>query len=202
MRNINRTLSTFIEVSHLEYQVYDFSQQKIIWSSGLGQEVLGYSEQEFFKLSHNFYEALIHPDDLPNIKWMMDKIINSSDGEIIESTSRYKKSDGSYIWVYDRKTIFERGAKGIPSIICTVAEDITGVIKLKNQLKEKIKKVNEISWKNAHLLRGPVATLIGLVSLIDEKDITSEHNKKVFSYVKQTVEKLDLAVLEINGDIN
>jgi len=200
MKNINKTVSTFIDVSHLEYQTYDFFHRKIICSSGLAQQVLGYTEQEFVKLSSNFYEALIHPADLDSIKKTVDKITNSSQGEIIENTSRFKKSDGSFIWIYTRKTVLERDQKGKPSIICTIAEDITEIIILESQLKEKIKQIKDISWKNSHLLRGPVATIIGLVNLIEEKEITSERNIQVFSYVKQTIEKLDSVIHEINED--
>ena len=200
MKNTNKTISTFIDVSHLEYQMYDFFHRKIICSSGLAQNVLGYTEQEFVKLSNNFYETLIHPDDLDTMKKTVDIIINSSQGEIIENTCRFKKSDGSFIWVYTRKTVLERDSNGNPSIICTIAEDITEIIILENKLKEKIKQLNDISWKNSHLLRGPVATIIGLVNLIKESEITSQHNIQIFSYVKQAIEKLDLVIHEINED--
>ncbi|MBK9014367.1 MAG: PAS domain-containing protein [Saprospiraceae bacterium] len=198
MKKISKTISTFIGLSHLEYQTYDFFHRKIICSSGLAQKVLGYTEQEFVKLSNNFYETLIHPDDLDAINETVDKIINSSQGEIIENTSRFKKSDGSYIWVYTRKTVIERDSKGNPTIICTVAEDITEFIVLNEQLKARIKQLNEVSWKNSHLLRAPVAIIIGLVDLIEEKEITSQHNIQVFSYLKQAVEKLDAVIHEIN----
>lgn len=200
MKNIKKTISTFIDVSHIDYHTYDLFQQKIICSSGLAQKVLGYTEQEFEELSKNFCEKLIHPDDLEEKKVAIDKIINSPEGEIIENTSRFRKSDGSYICVYTRKAVIERDSKGNPSVICSIAEDITETRMLEDQLKEKIKQLNHISWKNSHLLRGPVTTIIGLVSLIKEEEITSEHNIKIFSYVKQTIDKLDLVIQEINDD--
>jgi len=76
------------------------------------------------------------------------------------------------------------------------------LIALEHQLEEKIKQLMDISWKNSHLLRGPVATIIGLVNVIEETQITSPHNLQIFSYMKQTIEKLDLVIHSINEDSN
>ncbi len=200
MKKMDKTLATFIDISHLEYQTYDLLHRKLICSSGFAEKVLGYTKKEFEKLSNNFYQALIHPDDIDRRKEEVEKIINSRLGEVIENTSRFKKSDDSYIWVHTRKTVLERDKKGTPLTICTVAEDITEIIFLENELKEKIKQLYNISWKNSHLLRAPVSTIIGLVNLIEEKEITSQHNIQIFKYVKQTIEKLDMVIHEINED--
>jgi len=47
-------------------------------------------------------------------------------------------------------------------------------------------------------LRNPVASIIGLINLIEEKNITSEHNLEVFGYLKQTIGKLDEIIRDIN----
>lgn len=202
MRNLKKTISTFIDISHIEYQTYDVVHGKMTCSSGLAHKVLGYTEQEMVKLSHNFYESLIHPDDLGASKKTIEKIIKSSSGEIIENTSRFKKSDGSYLWIYTRQSVVERDKNGNPLTIITIAEDITEFIKLENQLKDKIEQLYVISWKNSHLLRDPVASIIGLVNSIEEKEISSQHNLQVFKYMKQTLEKLDLVIHQINEDAN
>jgi PAS domain S-box-containing protein len=67
----------------------------------------------------------------------VDKIIHSSKGEIIEMTARYRRSDGNYVWIYTRKLVTKRNKKGEPHTITTVAEDITEVVKLQDQLREK-----------------------------------------------------------------
>jgi signal transduction histidine kinase len=48
-------------------------------------------------------------------------------------------------------------------------------------------------------LRNPVASIIGLVSLIEEHDdITSEHSRQILHFLKEAIIKLDHVIHEIN----
>jgi PAS domain S-box-containing protein len=198
MKNGDKFLKSLIEVAHIEFQSYDFYRHRVIFSSGLAERILGYSEQEFAEHSRNYYQDLIHPDDLQKMQESIDKIIQSVNGEIVEMTARYRRADGNYIWIYTRKMVVDRGEKDFPCTITTVAEDITDFIELQGQLREKIQVLESISYKNSHLLRSPVASIIGLINLIEEKDITSEHNMQIFNFLKQAIEKLDSVIHEIN----
>ncbi len=198
MQSDSDKLRSIIEVSHVEFQSYDVQRHQLICSSGLAQKILGYTKEEYFKLSRDFYKDLVHPDDLQKVHNNIDKLIHSAKGEIVENTARYRRSDGNYIWLYTRKIISEWDEKGNPSTITTVAEDITDVLQLQDQLREKVEQLEAISYKNSHLVRSPVASIIGLVNLIEEKDITSEHNMQIFHFLKQAIEKLDSVIHEIN----
>jgi PAS domain S-box-containing protein len=191
-------LRSLIEVSHIEFQSYDFHRQQIIFSSGVTQHILGYSKDEFYKLGRNFYEGMIHPDDIPMMREAIEKIIHSSGDEVIEMTARYRKADGNYIWLYTRKLVSERDKDGNPCTITTVAEDVTEMIRMQDELREKVQQLELISYKNSHLIRSPVSSIIGLINLIEVREITSTHNLKIFTFLKQAIEKLDNVIREIN----
>jgi len=195
-------LKSLIEVSHVEFQSYDFQRHQILFSSGVGERILGYSKKEFYEFSHNFFEDLIYPDDLPTMREAIDKIIHSSKDEVIEMTARYRRADGNYVWLYTRKLVSKRDKNGYPLKITTIAEDVTETVLLQDQLKEKIDQLTTISYKNSHLLRSPVASIIGLINLFEKKDITSTHNLQIFHYLKQAIEKLDAVIHEINDIAN
>lgn len=198
MQADSQFLNSLIEVSHIEFQSYDIHRHEIIFSSGLAQQVLGYTKEEFYNFGRDIYEELIHPDDIEVMHKALDKIMHSQKNEIVEMTVRYRRSDGNYIWLYTRKLVSKRNKRGDPCTITTVAEDITNMVYLQEQLKEKVQLLRSISYKNSHLLRSPVASIIGLINLIEEKDITSSHNLQVFSFLKMAIEKLDAVVHEIN----
>jgi len=198
MKNESEFLKSLIEVSHVEFQSYDFQLHKIICSSGVAEKILGYTTDEFYKLSLNFYEGLIHPDDKQKMQEAVDKIIHSAKGEIVEMTARFRRADGKYIWIYSRKIVSERDEQGNPSLITTVAEDITLVIDTQDKLREKVQQLESISYKNSHQIRSPVASIIGLINLVEEQDIASQHNLEVFDLLKQAIEKLDTVIHEIN----
>lgn len=191
-------LYSVFEVSHVEFQAYDLNDHKLLFSSGLAHKILGYPVGEYFQLSNNFFEELIHPDDRNKVRETVDRIYASKQDVIVEMTVRLKKHDGNYIWVYSRQMVTERDPRGAPSTIVRVSEDVTKFIELQDQFRQKVEQLKTISYKNSHLLRSPVASIVGLISLVEEQGITSEHNIQIFRYLRQAIEKLDTVIHEIN----
>ena len=194
-----KIVNAFIEVSHIEFQSYDVKRKQILCTSGLAEKVLGYTHEQYNELSKNFYEELVHPDDVAKMHESIEKLLASAQGEIVESTARYKRSNGDYLWIYTRKMVYQRDANDNPSVIITVAENVTEMIQILHKFHEATDKLKFVSWKNSHELRAPVANIIGLLDLIEEEHITSEHNLKVFIYLKETIKKLDKVIHEINN---
>lgn len=191
-------LHSLFEVAHVEFQTYDLSNHKLVFSSGLAHQLLGYSKDEYFNLSHDFYKNIVHPDDFQKVQETVKKIIQSKQGEVIEMTLRLRRSDGYYIWVYSRQMIYEKDHN---DHICTVireVEDVTKLVDIQKELKEKVEQLKAVSFKNSHLLRSPVASIIGLVDLIDEQGITNEHNRQILNFLKDAIKKLDAVIHEIN----
>jgi PAS domain S-box-containing protein len=191
-------LHSLFEVAHVEFQAYDLSNHKVVFSSGVARQLLGYTEQEYADLSAGFYQTIIHPDDAPIVQQTIEKVLQSKDGEVVDMTVRLRKVDGAYIWLYSRQMIYERKHHDQTLTIIREVEDVTQLVELQNSLKEKFKQLNTISYKNSHLLRSPVASIIGLVGLIEEHEITSEHNRQVLTFLKETIIKLDSMIHEIN----
>jgi PAS domain S-box-containing protein len=201
MKAGSKFLKSLIEVSHIEFQAYDFQRHQIIFSSGMGQRILGYSGYDYDQVSRDFYERIIHPDDVPAMHETINKLMHSPPHEVVEMTARYRRADGDYIWIYTRKLVSERNEKGEPLTITTVAEDITEVIQLRDDLRQKVELLESISYKNSHLVRSPVASIIGLINLIEEKDMVSAQNMEILNYLKDAIEKLDAVIHEINDVI-
>ncbi|MDB5005659.1 MAG: domain S-box protein [Mucilaginibacter sp.] len=191
-------LHSLFEVSHVEYQAYDLNNHKLLFSSGLAHKLLGYTTDEYCRFSYDFYKDLVHPDDRDKVHEAIDKILHSPKGEVVEMTIRLLKADGNYIWVYSRQMVFEKDEKGELCTIIRESEDVTNFIRMQDELREKVQQLQTISYKNSHLLRSPVSSIIGLISLVEAQGITSEHNMQIFNYLKQAIEKLDNVIHEIN----
>ncbi len=191
-------LHSLFEVTHVEFQTYDLSDPKLLFSSGIAYKLLGYSQEEYLNLSKEYYKTIVHPDDYPSVLAAMDKIYQSKNNEVIEMTVRVRKSDGDYIWLYSRQMIYEK----VPgNHICTIireVEDVTKLVELQNELKERVDQLKTVSFKNSHLLRSPVASIIGLVDLIEDAGVTGDHNRQIFQYLKESIKKLDAVIYEIN----
>lgn len=198
MRPGTKFLHSLFEVTHVEFQTYDILNHKLLFSSGVVQQLLGYTPDEYLKLSEDFYKNILYPDDLKMVENTIDKLLHAKDGQVVEMTVRLRKHSGDYIWVYSRQMIYE---KNPVNHICTIireVEDVTQLVELQEELKAKVNQLKVVSFKNSHLLRSPVASIIGLVDLVEEHGITSEHNRQILYYLKEAIVKLDDVIHEIN----
>lgn len=193
-----KLLHSVFEVTHVEFQTYDLFKHKLIFSSGLAHQLLGYSEDEYRALSDDFYKKIVHPDDFQKVQQTIDEIIKSKSGDVIEMTVRLRHIEGYYIWVYSRQMIYERNNADHICTIIREVEDVTKLIELENELEQKVEQLKVVSFKNSHLLRSPVASIIGLVDLVEEHGITSEHNRQILNFLKEAITKLDNVIHEIN----
>jgi len=57
--------------------------------------------------------------------------------------------------------------------------------------------LKSISYLHAHEIRKPVANILGLLELIDEKKYTNELDKRIIHHLKATVAKLDDVIKKI-----
>ncbi|WP_214072920.1 PAS domain-containing protein [Mucilaginibacter sp. dw_454] len=202
MKPNNKFLRSVFEVAHVEFQEYDLNNHRLLFSSGVAVKILGYTADEYFALSDDFYKKIVHPDDWQKVLDTREKLVHSHNGEIVEMTIRLLRHDGNYIWAYSRQMVTERKANGDIKIIIREVEDVTYIIELEAQLKEKVGKLQTISYQNSHLVRSPVASIIGLVDIIEEHGIIGDHNVQIFEYLKQTIEKLDSVIHSINDTAN
>jgi PAS domain S-box-containing protein len=198
MRPGAKFLHSLFEVTHVEFQTYDILNHKLLFSSGVVQQLLGYTPDEYLDLSQDFYKNILYPEDLKTVQDTIANLLQAKNGQIVEMTVRLRKRSGDYIWVYSRQMIYE---KNPVNHICTIireVEDVTKLVELQEELKAKVDQLKIVSYKNSHLLRSPVASIIGLVDLVEEHGITSEHNRQILYYLKEAIIKLDEVIHEIN----
>lgn len=190
-------IRSVIQVAHVEFSSYDVNNHGLIYSSGLAAEILGYTEEEMYEFSHNYNDEIIHPDDINMMHQKWQDIMSSSPGQIIEAIARYRKKDGDYIWGYTRKMVSEWDKDGNPLRITTVAQDITELVSMQIELERKVSQLEKISYMNAHELRGPVASILGLTNLMTNDGLIGEYNREILQHLSRTVTKLDTVVSEL-----
>ncbi len=112
-------------------------------------------------------------------------------GEIINC----RKNNTYY---YERMTIAPVNDTGNAAshLICT-KQDITARIVAESELKKQNDILNKIAWLQAHKVRSPVATLLGLVQIFNMKDPADPLNREVLQYVQTTAQQLDTVIREI-----
>jgi PAS domain S-box-containing protein len=108
--------------------------------------------------------------------------------------------DGSLRYIKN-EAVLRRDKNNIPQFINGFARDVTIQKKQLLEIKKQNEKLQEIAWIQSHKVRGPLASILGLVSLFDT-DTASADNVEIIDYIRTAAGQLDTVVHEIVGKSN
>lgn len=194
----DHVLDKLFKVSPVSINIVDLQTHQLIKASSWVINHIGYTEEEFMQLSHNLFESIVHPDDRNTQLQAYHSLIDDPTPLFKEYHMRYLKKDGEYVHALVRLTVLEVDENNKPKSALNTALDITEIIELRRRLDAELKKIDLISYKNSHELRGPVATILGLIQLIDYEGIGGGISLQIINALKETVQKLDKVIAEIN----
>jgi PAS domain S-box-containing protein len=191
-----------LKVSLSSLALYDFIAKRMSYASGQIMKKMGYREEEFADLSHNLYERVIHPDDKIKLETHLAKLNQSLPGQIFECLLRFQNKEGQYHTIMLRDSVFARDDQGVPREIICSAIDVTHYLRLKAKMDENMKFIREMSFKNSHEMRAPVATMLGLVHLMKQELHSPAAVTEMVNYLEQTVTKMDEVIRDLTNTLN
>jgi tetratricopeptide (TPR) repeat protein len=87
-------------------------------------------------------------------------------------------------------------------LVLSVMLGVLSIAYLRNRSRIKRllyqKKLAEIAHLNSHETRAPLATLLGLLYIIDKENIHGEYNREIMAKVEENAQKLDAVIRDIN----
>lgn len=132
-----------------------------------------------------------------NIKQYYDKAFA---GELVKAVEKGFKDDGSPAHII----MFFKPVKdndGTVIGVCCSRNDISEYVLLKEQLEEQSKTLDEISWQQSHMFRGPLATAKGIVLLLQDIHSLNKANAPEYQELvlglNSKLEELDRVIHEI-----
>jgi len=191
-------LHTLCKVSPVSIRVIDVSNRELVCNCEWNPERLGYTDEEFFKLSHNLFEQIVHPEDRPTQLKAYESIFEQNNVPFQEYVIRVLKKDGTYEHLQIRMAVLKVDELGKPKTVLSIAANVEEVVLLKKRIERQVNKLDMISFKNSHELRGPVATILGLIQLIEHDGFDGVNTKEIIDCLKRAVVKLDAVIHEIN----
>lgn len=159
------------------------------WAEMLGLDI------EDLPMELSTWQDRVHPDDLDHcytdIKRYMD-----GETDRYENIHRMKHVDGHWVYILDRGRISGRDSEGNPIRFTGTHFDITDL-----KMAQEKAKAAEVAKSNflanmSHEIRTPMNGIIGMISLLDETDLTDDQ-RDMTSTVKSSGETL----LKIINDI-
>jgi PAS domain-containing protein len=191
----NKRLVEAEKIAKICYSHWDVVNDKVVMSDE-GYRIYGLSNRIPF--SFNTFNALTHPDDREYVKDKMDAIIKTK--EFSEFYYRIiANNTEKHIRVNGRLKLNEAG--NVMMVIGTL-QDVTEQSIYLDHIKEQNEKLKEIAWIQSHLVRGPLATIMGLASIIDDTHVTDPDTSKALEGIKAASNSLDDIVKDIVSKSN
>ena len=149
-------------------------------------------------LSHDLFEKIIHPEDRITQLKTYASLVENPLALFKECRIRIRKKDGDYLHAIVRLSVLEIDENQKAKTVLNTAVDITEIVELRRRLAEELNKIEIISFKNSHELRGPVATILGLVQLMSHESAIGIQSQEIIEMLRATVIKLDNVIGQIN----
>lgn len=157
------------------------------------KNLFGYGADEVKKLK---WKNLVHPDDLAELLESQNMVFSNPNTFLWEFEYRLLKANGEYAFVHDKAYIV-RNEKGKAIRLIGATQDISERVAHIKSIEEQNKKLRDIAWKQSHIVRAPVARIMGLINLLsDEKSLNDETNN-LLKYIEESALELDNIIRSI-----
>jgi PAS domain S-box-containing protein len=177
--------------------IWDWNLQtnQLSWSSGL-ETHFGYSKA-FRTVNIDFWKTYIHSEDRNYVLKSIDSIINNPNEKFWRKDYRFLKADGSVAYIIDQGYVIRDSNQKAVRMVGAM-HDNTSLKEKELRILCQNKRLREIAQINSHVIRRPVASILGLLDLLDKNAVNGEGNLEIFEHLLAATEELDTVVRQIN----
>ncbi|MFC5412487.1 PAS domain S-box protein [Larkinella bovis] len=170
----------------------DMVADRLLWNYGI-KAIFGYQETAY---DHQWWHDRVHPDDIERVEQLIG---HNMIHKIPRWTSeyRFRCADGAYKYVLDRGFLIFDEHTGQPVRMIGAMQDITEKVAYTKAVEAHNVRLREIAWTQAHLVRAPLARILGLISLLDDPDNDDQTRQTARSYLLQSATDLDEIIKEV-----
>lgn len=191
-----RKLSLIASMTHNPVIISD-PEARIEWVNKSFEDLSGYTLEEVKGLhpSSFLHGPLTRKETMLEIQ----EKLGSSQPCVVEILNY--NSNGEPYWVLmDITPIVDDSGKLERLII--IQTDITEKKKFVQQLEEKNKLLMEVAYISSHRLRKPVASMLGVMSLMDKENLCNPENERLIGFIEQLTNDMDAMLHEMAEKCN
>ncbi|MGO4919353.1 PAS domain S-box protein [Maribacter spongiicola] len=162
------------------------------YASPTSTKVLNITPEEFVGTSAFKH---VHPEDFDNVYNEFIKVLDTP--QIAIKPFRFKHGDGHWVWL---ETIVTNKLNE-PTIngIVVNSKDVTIKVQHLKAIEEQNAQLKKIAWTQSHIVRAPVARLMGLVDLLrdDKEKLSYEEKERILNYIITSADEIDYVIKDI-----
>jgi|GEM_PF-1839340 len=179
---------------------WNLATDKLVWNKGI-KGIFGYKDLYDNSTTGDWRTMKIHADDRERV---MDDIKMHIREKVARWQSEYRFccADGSYKYVHDRGfMVFDEVGVSIRMIgsmqdISLRKQEEQWSKKHLKEIEEQNKKFREIAWIQSHLVRAPLARVMGLVDLL-KNFVPGEDKDELLLHLTNSAKELDAIIINI-----
>lgn len=191
-----RKLSLIASMTHNPVIISD-PEARIEWVNKSFEDLSGYTLEEVKGLHPSSF--LHGPETRKETMLEIQEKLSSSQPCVVEILNY--DSDGEPYWVLmDITPVVDASGKLEHLII--IQTDITEKKKFVQQLEEKNKLLMEVAYISSHRLRKPVASMLGVMSLMDKENLCNPENERLIGFIEQLTHDMDAMLHEMADKCN
>ena len=188
----NERFRTVMKASAEAIIDWDIVTDTSVWGDGF-KEFFGYIPD---KNDKTLWSRNIHPDDREWVLNLMNIKLEDPAQESFYAEFRFMKANGSIAYVQNRCTfIRDENGKAIRGIAAIA--DVTESMERLRKIEKQNESLKEIAWIQSHIIRAPLATLIGLINAFKERDEIDIPEEELVEGIIQSAAALDKVIHEI-----
>ncbi|MGY5851048.1 PAS domain S-box protein [Salegentibacter sp. F14] len=157
-------------------------------------EIFGYSTDKI-EFNGKWWDSKIHPDDFGRIKAQEQEMVEKK-RKLMHSEYRLKCADGSYKYVLDRSYLLT-DSSGNPKRIIGSIQDITDRYNYIKAIEDSNERLREIAWTQSHVVRAPLARIMGLIDLLKNHRDNVENITEILDNILISSKELDKVIRKI-----
>lgn len=177
-------------LSPLPMWVYDIETLAFLDVNEAAIKHYGYSKKDFFSMTLREIRPI---EDFPLFDSQRINAINHSK-RFMPGIIKHIKKNGDVIYVEVKSTYLT--FKGRDASVILV-NDVTDKLKYISEIESKNKELQDIAWLQSHVIRAPVAKILGIVNLIQSIHLSEVEKTDLLSNLYSCTQELDIVIHNI-----
>lgn len=188
-------LSNAENISHTGSVEINMRNGSRIWSDEFFR-ILGYEPGEIVPDREFFISKILPAEKDSFLKWQIEAL--EHEGKAGPVTFSILRKDGcERVLLISGMTYFDESKQPYKHI--AVLNDITERYQMVKDLEKQNKQMKEIAWSQSHLVRAPLAKIMGLAHAIQNGMIEKGQISEFLNYIQQSAAELDNVIKDISN---
>ena len=173
---------------------YDVINDRMEYNEGI-QNMFGYNPAQVGR-DGSWWDDKVHPEDKARVKAKTQEVFTNKHNQL-QIEYRFRCADGTYKYVLDRSYLL-KDDNGNPLRMIGSMQDISNLKNYIRTIENHNARLKEISWTQSHVVRAPLARIMGLIDLLQNHEEIEDRNH-LMENIFSSAQELDVIIRKISN---